>query len=539
MTYDYVLKLMRQTNFDLFRDEAYQVVLQCIRFYPNEITTTCEDIMTLLVKQCKTNPDAITDLELGLLKQMSEALHEQMLTIPSAFDWTEIAKIALDKLLQKGEDDRDDSEVLLLKTLAGLLVRKPEGANRFTKFFLNYVRIRNLWNEHTEILFSRVILAEPKDCFSDIFASLVTFFDEEVTIAQASTLLKMMMETLNKSPETIVTLMITEELRSMFLNIEATIKHSVSQLIQTWARKSDVQSFGKLFKAALRESVTSPVNSLILRQLKKFLREKENSIDRAIYAMLTADLVPAAVECLNASADHRLLEVVHFLCTYSQNFSTIKVSDVTLLFLKIIKILGSLSSEFNSQLLKTLKCSTGIVLALTKASNLKECLHLAQAMKTVVLEAVDTTAHFSLFLFYVFCVRLLVHFDKRSNLKAYCNHLILNSLKGPYVSIMRDKFDLFFTNELQLFVEEDAPLLTKYAYRVPDEALQLDSHVPRTISLNLVEDDSSDQLFDPMGRTPSESEFSSMMSNDTFEGRMIDLHELKGESCNCILCKGM
>lgn len=88
-------------------------------------------------------------------------------------------------------------------------------------------------------------------------------------------------------------------------------------------------------------------------------------------------------------------------------------------------------------------------------------------------------------------------------------------------------------------MEEDAPLIQKYAYRVPEDALQIDAHMSKTLSLNLVEEDSYDQMFDPLGRTPSESEFSSRLSSDTFEGRTIELHELRGESCNCILCKGL
>lgn len=444
LAYDYVLKLMVQDSFETIRNEAFEVVLQCITIYPGEITTSCEDIMRLLVKQCKANPEAVTELELSLLMQMSEALHEQMLSVPPTFDWTEVAKIAFDRVVKNHALAESFHEELLLQRLAGLLVRKPGGASVFTKFFLTYVRIRNLWSDQVEGLFSRVVLADKKACceahlVSDIFAALVLFFDEEATMPQASALLKMMMETLNASIEPVVTLMITEvfprqELRRMFLNVEATIKHSIGQIIQAWANKSDAQSFGKLFKAALKESISAPINSLILRQLKRFLKDMERSQERAIYAVLAADLVPFAVESLNASSDHRLLQVVHFLCLYSCSYSAIKVSDVTLLYLKIIKILNGLRTEFNSQLLKTLKCSAGIVLALTNSVNVKESLHLAQALKvgviqTVISEAEDTTAHFALFLFYVFCLRVLVHFDKRSNLNGYCNHLITNSLK--------------------------------------------------------------------------------------------------------------
>jgi hypothetical protein len=89
-------------------------------------------------------------------------------------------------------------------------------------------------------------------------------------------------------------------------------------------------------------------------------------------------------------------------------------------------------------------------------------------------------------------------------------------------------------------VAEDAPLIAKYAYRVPQEVLTSESLLPRSLTLHLIEEeDSHDHLFDPMGRTPSESEYSSRMSGDTFEGRLIELHELRGELCSCALCKDM
>jgi hypothetical protein len=390
LAYEYVLKLMRQSSFDLVRTEAFEVVLQCISLYPVETTTSCEDIMQLLVRHCKASPETVTELELSLLMQMSVALHEQILAVPSPLEWTEIAQIAFSRLVREEGLLERFHEVLLLQRLAELLVRRPVGAATFTKYFLSNVHTHNLWGVQVETLFSRVVLADSKACcksysVSDIFAALVVFFDEEVSVRQAVSLLKMMLATLAASPEAVGTLMIAEvntrqELRQMFLHLAATLKQNLGQLIDAWALKTDVQSFGKLFKAVMREDVSAVYSGLLIGHLKAFLKQKAKSEDRLPYAILAADMVPTAVERLTATTDIEYLKIVHFLVVYSQNLSPLKASEVTLLYLKIIKVLSTLKAEFSRSLLKALKLSAGIVLALTKPARTKECISLSQAL---------------------------------------------------------------------------------------------------------------------------------------------------------------